>query len=188
MSASPVPDLNSDQTDVHRTYCTLTIRTNGRTTSRLQLQCSSSRGGSWQAGGCLQTIHRRMMVSSHREASWFSFLGPSHLNTWLWPLHVPPRYLWLTSMHRLNPFYPAAPWHHTFFEKVKITQIWRWKHIFCVPATDCVPRNPEIWVPLLVPFGFLDRFLIVAPPPCNPLFFFLYFFVVVVCFFFCGVS
>lgn len=70
---------------------------------------------------CLQTIHRRMMVSCHREASRLSFLGPSHLSTWLWPLHVPPRYHWLTSMHRLNPFYPAAPWHHTFFEKVKIT-------------------------------------------------------------------
>lgn len=50
-----------------------------------------------------------VMVSSLREASWFSLPVPSHLTTFHWPLQLSPKYLWLTSMHRLNPFYPAAP-------------------------------------------------------------------------------
>lgn len=62
-------------------------------------------GGTCQAGGySLHNAHRGVVVSSQREASWFSLSGPCHLSIDYWPLQLSPKYLWLNSMHRLNPF------------------------------------------------------------------------------------
>lgn len=76
---------------------------------------------SLQQAGVHPVFTGRKMVSPQREASRFSLPGsiPSyHLP--LTPPCPPPQYLWLSSMHRLNPFYPAAPlWHHMFFESEK---------------------------------------------------------------------
>lgn len=84
-----------------------------------------------------------VMVSAQRAAVWVSLLLSSHLTTCHWPLHaMPPQYLWLSSMHRLNPLTQELLLaSRVLWENEKYSN-----HILYVQTTDSVPRNLQIWV------------------------------------------
>lgn len=112
--------------------------------------------------------HRGVIVSQ-----WI--FPPLSISSHHLPLTPPPSSIPLVNQYaQTERFLPSSSsWHPMFFEKVKRTQIWRWKHILCVQTTDSVPRNLEIWVLFLVIFGFLKLFSDVAPH--LPFFFFFFF-------------
>lgn len=191
MSAPSSTDLSSYPMDVHRTYCNCT----NQDWQTLQHPHSNpkktgsphrlKRGGNWQAKDviykCTQ-YSQGVMVYAQRSAGWFSLLLPSHITTCHWPLHaMPPQYLWLSSMHRLNPL----------TQELLLASCVLWEnekysnHILYVQTTDSVPRNLQIWVlsgVLLLLFGFFRLYSDWSPTPH-----FLHYGVLVF-FFFCGVS
>lgn len=113
--------------------------------------------------------HRGMIVSE-----WI--FPPLSISSHYLPLTPPPPSIPLVNQYaQTERFLPSSSsWHPMFFKKVKKTEIWRWKHILCVQATDSVPRNLEIWVLFLVIFGFLNCFLM-FPSPSSPSFLFFFY-------------
>lgn len=130
ISASPVTDLNSYQTDVCGT-CTVVVlnRTDrSRLTSRGRaVDTNSSKKGADRLGDVVYKVtqHSQRDDGLHSERSKLIF-PPGSISSHYLPLTppCPPSIPWVIQYAQTEPFLPSSSiWHHMFFEKVKRTQI-----------------------------------------------------------------